>query len=340
MIAEDTDPRYEVGVPLDLYPGDLPRVPDEHDLHPAGSFDPFEAAGPGVREYVDAYHDPSFSFMDVAHALPLAVYERLSVAQRQMIRSSTDTTFASEEVRTLLEEDPRHEIMYKISNSMWKWGHGRAGWNERVDAYDGIRTFDLGVPGFDVLLDRTCWFHSRGHSKYAGVFLDGSFGFHVMHAGRRVMTIGFSIAGGRRVLVSQIQVASRKGNRWMFRFPSDRIATIIAAFQRSFPRHSVHLVDGFDASRRILDDYAKRIRTLEDAIATYREYVARGSTIWSDADIARAEEEIRIVRGRIAHLTGDAPRLAAFYGGSGSLRLGDELTANGLRHREVLPLAA
>ncbi len=116
MSAHDTDARHEIGVPLDLYPGVLKKVADEHDAHPVASFDPFLAAGPGVREYVDAYHDSSFGFMDVAHDLPIAIHERLSFAQRLMVRFSTDSCYTSDKVRALIEEDPLHEILYKIDS--------------------------------------------------------------------------------------------------------------------------------------------------------------------------------------------------------------------------------
>ena len=341
MIGSENDPRYENGVPLDLYPDDLHHVPEEHDLHPAGTFDQIERAGPMVREYIDVFHDPSFSFMQVAHALPMQAYEDLTVCERQMIRLSTDSMFSSGDVRTMLEEDPRHEIMYKITNSMHKWGRlSRPGWNEHVDAYKGIRSFDLGVPGFDVLLDRTCWFHGRGISKYAEVFLDGSFGFNVMHQGRRVMTIGFSIGTGHTVLINQIQLASRRGNRWMFRFPANRVETILDAFRKAFPLHSIRLVDGSDASRRILDEYHRGIAEGEAHLVACTEGVARGSIIWKQKDIDEAVARLTELRDRLAHLQGDAPRLKAFYEDAGRHRLGEPVTANGLAHREVLPLAA
>lgn len=334
------DPLYEIGVPLDLYSEDLPKVMEEHDLNPVGSFDPFLAAGPGVREYVDAHYDESFGFMDVAHDLPLAIHERLGFAERLMVRFSTDSCYGSDKVRDLLENDPRHEIVYKIGNSMWKWGYGKAGWNETVDVYDGIRSFDLGVPGFGVLLDRTCHFHSRGPSKYAGVFLDGSFGFHVIHAGRRVMTIGFSVTAGRRILINQIQTACRKGNRWMFRFPSDRVATVVEAFGRAFPTHTIHLVDGEDAVRKIMKEYEEGVTRRETRIAEWRDDIARGSTFRTQHHVDVVQKEIEEIRHKISHLRGDAPRISEFYRASEAFRLGAKLTANGLKHREVLPLAA
>lgn len=192
---------------------------------------------------------------------------------------------------------------HKISNSVWRWGYGKAG-------------------------------------KYAGVFLDGSFGFHVMHAGRRVMTIGFSVAAGRRILINQIQSASPKGNRWMFRFPPDRVATVVEAFRRSFPTHTIHLVDGDDAVRRIMEEYETGVTRRERNIVDWREEIARGSCFRTEHHIEEAEAEIAALRAKISHLSGDGPRISDFYRGSDAFRLGAELTANGLKHREVLPLAA
>jgi len=95
-----------------------------------------------------------------------------------------------------------------------------------------LMNFDLGVSGqFEVTFDHShSWMNQRGWAEYTGEFqreptdpktkpwLDGEFGLNISFQGEHVMTIGVSPTA-KGLLVNQVQLLKKKGNRWLFKLP-------------------------------------------------------------------------------------------------------------------------
>jgi hypothetical protein len=202
---------------------------------------------------------------------------------------------------------------------MWRWGCGDRSWNEVVDAYNGIRNFSLGVDGFELRLDFTTWFNYRGYSRESRTFLDGVFGFLVYYKGEHVMTLGFSFARDRRLLVQQVQLTKRKGNRFLFKLPANRVEWILQRFGEAFPNHVLCIADGGDIANSHLKSY-------KEALQSFKEMETRGQ-----AD-AEDRKHIEILESKVTHLTADLPRLRDFYANVGCFTRGEEFKSNGVRH--------
>lgn len=337
------------GMPLDFYVDELRKVPVHLNHNPVAAFDALDKVGPAARAYIAA-HQCEPASVETLRTLPLRGFARLSLDEICKIRHSTTYTM-EDDVENAFRKDPRFMIVNKIKSSMWRWGLMTAGWNEIVDAYDGLRSFDLGVPGFTVTLDHTEGHNACGWGEYSSTYLDGVFAMLVHHKGEHVMTIGFSFACTRKVLVQQVQLKKPRGNRWLFKMPGNRMETVIDAMTRAFPRHRVFVVDGGSVARKNLETYGKgadRLRVRRDHIAEAlkrriaADFASGGALEHSRTFDEVVEEEREIeerqtrLDGKVEHLSGEVVRLDAFYADTGRFaRRGKPLRINHLDHYAI-----
>ncbi len=321
-----------VGIKLSDLPQLFSKVPAKHDKKPVYSFDLFGILGEPVVEYLEATYenvDPE----EVCNRLPSKVLAQLSIDH--LAKTIHSSKYISE-AENKFEANPIIRLMSKIKSSIWRWGCLNAGWNEMVDAYEGLRRFDLGIKDMSVTLDHTNSFNHRGPGIHSEVFFDGAMAFLVHYKGEHVMTIGFSIAGGRRVLLQQVQLKKQSGNRWLFRMPANRIEMIIDCFRSAFPKHQLHVADGTDIVNRNLSDYRGNVVICKRLKERYEARIEKNT---ADEDVlryhAKNKKELAQVRQKIRHLTHDRPRISAFYADAGRYRLADEFAANDIRHYAV-----
>lgn len=313
------------GIPLTAYADDLSYVPVHLNDTPAKAFDVLEAVGGNVREYISSRYETT-DIHKVLHRMPTAFFERLGtdLGAKAMLSCPYALDSSTEEE---LNAIPSFELIRKISSSMWRWGTRRAKWNEIVDAWNGIRSFDLGIEGFDVTLDYSTWYNPCGNSKHTRTYLDGVFGFLVHWKGQHVMTIGFSIVDGRRLLLQQVQAVNPTGNRWMFRLPANRMEFVIDRLMAAFPRHTLMIADGADYAQRSLDSYRNGL----ESSARRLDQSNGGSPEYAD----RLQKEVKAFSEKIAGLEQDIDRIAALYRNIGRYTLGDEFKTNGMRHYKL-----
>lgn len=330
------------GVDLSTYePGRLRKVPAHLDRRPDRSFDLRARLGGDADAWIEDRYGRDFpvEFSEAATRFPMELYRPLSpdelCKQRHSIRFMMDRS-----VEDAFAADPRLVIYERIRRGMWGWGCGRPGWNEIVDAYEGIRRFDLGHPDFDVRLDHTGPYDEYGYSDHSRTYLDGSFGYLVHHRGEHVMTLGFSLMTGRRLLIQQVQLVRRRGNRWLYRLPANRVEHAIARFAEAFPRHRLFVADGGDVIGRSLSGYRRSLAEAEERAARAARMIESGSPEYADhhgrvmaANIERAAS----LRATVAHAEAEVSRLDAFYAGTGRFTRGEALTVRGLRHYAVSP---
>lgn len=216
------------------------------------------------------------------------------------------------------EASPECDVIYKINNSAWRWGMNEIGWNELVDAYDGIRSFSF-HPDFEIRLDHTTGHNARGYSEYHRVFLDGIFAFIIYYRGNPVMTIGFSVMSGRRLLLQQIQLHSQKNNRWLYKLPTDRKEFVVGLLRKHFSQHQLFMIDGGDATRMSMTSYLNGQSKANEKI----------NKALSQPELEAALEEHAFFSKKIEHLESQIPRVTKLYR---TVRKGRPLLVNSIRH--------
>lgn len=329
------------GIALSTYAaGALRKVPAHHDSKPGRSFDLGERLGGRVVEWVrDRYDGEGPDLASIAHRIPMQVYDLLTKDELCKIRASS-VLMMDESVEEAFRTDPLLSLHRKIASSMWRWGVGRGGWNETVDAFEGIRGFSFGHPDFEVTLDHTTGYNECGYSEHSRTFLDGVFGYLVHHRGEHVMTLGFSLMKGRRLLLQQVQLKSRRGNRWLFKLPRNYLEHVIDRFAEAFPRHRIHLVDGADVVGKSLGQYraalAEAERYREEALERLDRCEPDMADYYRQRAGTKAEEAARL-RECIAHAKPEVARLGGFYAATGRYARGAALTVNRLTHYELAP---
>lgn len=321
-----------IGVPLSDLSANLIRVAPEFAKKPIRSFDAIAAMGDHVRDYMLGYHE-SLDVEEHTSHLPYEAFDLLTPDQLAKTLVSAKHSIPSE-MRDRFEVHPTQRLVAKIRSSMWRWGMRNDDWNAVVDAYDAIRSFDLGVPGFTVTLDHTSYYNERGRGVHCRRWLDGVFAFLVHWKGEHVMTLGFSVTGDRGVLIQQIQTTKRTGNRWLFRFPANRTEYIIDRFAAAFTGHALHIVDGADVAGMYLKGYRETKKGHLKTVADYERRLERGVGVEDDilGYIADEKAKAAALAEKIRHLAKDRPRLSAIYADTGRYARGAVLKMNDFRH--------
>ncbi len=193
----------------------------------------------------------------------------------------------------VIEKGHPLSIWKKVQSSFWRYGMGGRDYNHVIAMYEQLRTFDFGVPGFEVRLDHASYFNERGLAwfhrcmpemqddpKRATLYIDGAFAYCVYLKGVHVLTIGFSLCDDG-VLLQQVQLREKKGNRWLYKLPEPLLEHVIGRMRETFPEERLLLIDGVAAAQRIRRAYNPKDLTEEhgakiDAVArVYDQPLAR-----------------------------------------------------------------
>ena len=312
----------------------LTKVGVHLNARPILSFDVWKQLGPEVMAYVKSCPDEQFE--TIAASLPAFVFDRLTPDEICKVRHSLTSSINAIEDR--FEADPELQIVRKISNSIWRWGSGRGyrkqRWNDVVEAHTGIRRLSTGIAGLTGTIDHTTGWNKRGYSEYARVFLDGVFGFLIHHNGEHVMTIGFSISSNRTVLLQQVQLTKRKGNRWLFGLPTSQVEFAIDRIRTAFPKHRIMVADGGEIAQKSLDDYSKAIAAREDWLANHHD-TRQAHTGYTASYLSRWQSEMGELQARKDHLAGDVERLKTLYRKTGPYVLGQGQSIGSIVHYTV-----
>ena len=329
-----------IGLHLRSLTGELERVPDNHKEEPAQTIaDPKGRLPHSARaELDDRYGD--WDFYDTYHRMPLEWFSDFSFDELCKLKYSS-TYMMDESVRKHFETAARHDVVRKIANSMWRWGYSRGTWNEVVDAYEALRRFRFSDNSdFTARLDHATYHNEFGWSKYARTYIDGAFAYLVYYKGVHVLTIGFSIMNGHRLLVQQVQLAKRTGNRWLYAIPKNRLEYTIDRLRESFAGYTFFVIDGASLVDKTVDQYQRTFERLSDDIARYETRCARDPGSEPDAYTVRSHasnlSDRELYKQKIEHLAQDRDRLVAFYRDIGRHTWGRKcVTSNSLRHRQI-----
>lgn len=282
--------RKTFGIPLSSIRGQLHKVSFPHDDNPIATFDPYpllEKHADDIREHfcwrettgdlrkdfdwtkyftsLHEHHFSEFSFDQVVKVW------WSSVCQVNGLEGLFD---CRSPLRLDVEVvDPNYALFYKICMSLWHWGsEAYDQWNRHVDAFNAVRSFDFGLEGFEVRLDFATYFNPMAWACYhPDLYLDGAFGYCIYYKGEHVLTIGFSLSGEDRLLVNQVQLRKKKGNRWLYKLPKPLMEWVLGRMQATFEPFGfkTHLIVGKEAERNIRQHHR------HDKVATVSEEAYR-----------------------------------------------------------------
>ncbi len=299
------------GINLGSLIGNLYRVSDTFVAEPVHSIQAVEAKLAWCKPYLESRFD-TFTFSEDYRKLPLAALREFSFEDICKMKYSSIIRL-DESVSALFDTEPHFEIVRKIMNSMWRWGLGRGTWNELVDVWCGLRSFELSLgPDFDIRLDYTTGYNPFGYSTHSQTFIDGVFAFLVYYKHVHVMTIGFSVTEGRRILIQQVQLRQRSQNRWLYQFPQNRMDFVIDLFIKHFPHFTLCVIDGEALVQKTIADYQKVLGRAQERLGRML-HNANSNIIHTDTQMEEYVDEVASLKKSIAHLQTDRSRLVSFY---------------------------
>mgnify|MGYP003393907094 CR=1 FL=1 len=198
----------------------------------------------------------TFSWEDQGHMVPLQVIQEVFTFSEQMY------LYVSGILASPLGDhiEKSHFLLWKIHNSHWRYG--------MTESYDltlrhlrGLQSLCVDLPGFDLRLTWSTFFnptgtsaHIRGVEKHENLYLDGPFGLLVYYKGQHVMTIGFALSS-YGVLVSQVQLRAKTGNRFLFKLPEDYLEWALRIVARAFPEDQLWLPTGASVTQAVRKSY-------------------------------------------------------------------------------------
>lgn len=156
-------------------------------------------------------------------------------------------------VGMFMEKDRLGAVVNKVGSSMWRWGMYGDDYNMLVRYYQGLQRFDFGE-GFTTRLDWATGYNPNGYSVHHRLYLDGSFGWVIYRKGEPVLIIGFCVTE-YGVLINQVQLLKKKGNRWLFKLPKPYMEHVIDRMAEAFPGEPLLLVDADAAVRFTMKCY-------------------------------------------------------------------------------------
>ncbi len=327
------------GLQLRSLSGELYGVAPAHAEKPVNAIEAVEEKLGPWKRYARGHCGENFSFLRDYHRLLLRALAGFSFDELCKLHYSS-AIMMDDSVDKLFERDARYEVVRKIESSMWRWGVGKGTWNEVVSAYDCIRHFSfVDDPDFEIRLDYTRHYNEFGHAKYSRTFIDGVFAYLVYYKKKHVMTIGFSLMEKKRLLIQQVQLANRTGNRFLYKLPNNRLEFVIDLFRKNFPGYRLHVIDGDCLAEKTLADYRRSLAREREHCRRYRNEArsAKGESKELNARwLAQSEQERAAFEEKIAHLTADRQRLISFYGTIGRFSFGiAPIKVNGLVHHRV-----
>ncbi|MCE9644123.1 hypothetical protein K8Q93_02705 [Candidatus Parcubacteria bacterium] len=225
-----------------------------------------------------------------------------------------------------LGDDPRHELVRTIQASMEEVELRQSLWHEVIEACRRMRTFTIDAdPKFELRLDYTTHQDRWGQTKHAKICVDGVLAFYLYYGERHVLTIGYSIAPGKKVMIGNVQ-APKETKGWGLQFlPRERLEYVITLFQKTFDGYEVYLANGEDLVKRLIQDYERELlqarADLEQAGSPEEKETARR---WCDE-----------FEKCIAQMANNRARIEELYRRTGRFKLGETREFHSLKYHLI-----
>ncbi|CAN5219239.1 hypothetical protein BH11CYA1_BH11CYA1_34860 [soil metagenome] len=168
------------------------------------------------------------------HDFRLAWLQR-HLTSAEILRALHERTFSGK-IDDDIYKHPHYIYGHKLALSAWHWHtkceSSKVPWSRVGQFHKFFKAFDFVLPGFDVTIDHSVsWMNRRGHGQYTGrlidpvsgdavegTWLDGEFGLVISRGGKHLLTLGVCTTNAG-ILVNQIQLKQKKGNRWLYQLP-------------------------------------------------------------------------------------------------------------------------
>lgn len=197
--------------------------------------------------------NPKDAFFNRYHDMPSICFSSFTKEDKMRLNFSSfimmHPTFVEDDLKLI----PDYEVVDKIANSQWRYGFGQD-WNTIVSAYNGLKRFSFG-DGFDVKLTMSNGRNPYGYSRYEEVYLDGTLGFLIYYKSKHVLTIGFSVSDRKRILIQQVQLKNKKGNRFLYKLPCNVLEYSIQRMSEAFQDMNLYICQADDQIKKIRDSY-------------------------------------------------------------------------------------
>lgn len=324
-----------VGIPLSSIKEDLHKVPDEFNEKPVLTILDGEARLAKHVGLIQLRYGEAFDFSKDARQLSIELFVDFSFDEICKMHYSA-SIMGDKSQEDLFERIPPYTILKKIMSSMWKYGYNSATWNDVVEHYNNIRSFRFTEnPHFTVTLDHVPSFGAFSYAKYSkGLYLDGAFGYLVHYKGKHVMTIGFSLLDGKSVLVSQVQLCKKTGNRFLYKLPANRVELVLDLFHRHFPGNRIYIVDGKSLVDKNLRGYRETRDNKTESLRKNQTYLPKNQ--YPPEYVEKVQQDITRLEEKIQHLESDEKRLVKLYREIGKYkRKRKKVTKHDLTYREV-----
>jgi hypothetical protein len=180
--------------------------------------------------------------------------------------------------------EEQHPVLNKVSHCHWRYGSDRT-YNGVVSAINGLRR--LSMPGFDLRLVTTSRWNAAGWAEEDWkLYIDAGFGLCVYYGRKHVLTVGFA-PSAQGVLIAQVQLREKRGNRWLYKLPKHYVDVMLDVFSAAFG-DTLWIVDGESAAAAVRRSYGANTCSLT------AEDEARIAAIYNKdlAGFDRTEEQI------------------------------------------------
>ena len=260
--------QFPQGLPLSHLKDELVMPgPDEDPNKPTIAQLPKLLNAKRVKNYIQATHD-DFNWDDHNHRLPIECFAEFTTDEK--IRVIHNNIFMSE-LGEEMENNVEFNHFNKLRLAFWHWGSTKS-YAHFVEAYNSIRSFDFGMEGFETYLDHSTSCNERGYANFhRNVYLDAELGFMIYHQGEHVLTIGFS-PSKVGVLLAQVQCATPKGNRWLFKLKTTLLEHVVNRFKIAFPGKDLYLINGqslAEYTRNNYQSYAPELTPSEEVLQAF-----------------------------------------------------------------------
>lgn len=259
---------------------------------------------PEIQEWVrDMGYRPGDDTSRLAGYLTLEQMEQAFNPQ-EMLRLRVDQTVSADWEDAW---EKKYPLEAKIMSSLWVYGF-RRDFRATVRYHELLKNLKLDMPGFEVRLTWSSYFnpfgpsvHLRGPGPRETVYLDGPVGILVYYQGKHVLTIGVALSR-YGVLISQIQLREKKGNRWLYQLDMPYMDWALALVAKTFKGIKLWLVEGSTAVVAVRRSYGKEpcSMTPEDEVRIREFYnrPLRGFTRREESTTEYHRKFIRLRRNR------------------------------------------
>lgn len=202
----------------------------------------------------------------ISRLWPAQVLQNFNEVEIALLTFSTGFSLPRWE-KEVNESVPLLRIIKKIELASWRAHSKSLTWNQVVDIYNRMITFDLGMTDLTMRIDLTSDTSRKGYSSYCDVFLDSELGFVFFHQDRHVFSIGFNaiVREGRLSLrIEQVQLRQKKGNRFLYKMGGNYFQFVLERLVRHFAPIVCELRTGEHVVRDCMATYQSEIDFIEN----------------------------------------------------------------------------